>query len=97
MMLAVQGYFDGVAIQPLEKITAKPNQRVIIAIMDEFVELEGTPREKGMRGIPAERENMGAFHAHSQRIGFLKGNICVPDDFDSMGQEEIESVFGDFQ
>ena len=37
-MLAVQGYFDGVAIRPLEKITAKPNQRVIITVMDEFVE-----------------------------------------------------------
>lgn len=38
-MLAVQGYFDGVAIQPLEQVIAKPNQRVIITIMDEFVDL----------------------------------------------------------
>ena len=105
MMLAVQGYFDGTAIRPLEKITAKPNQRVIIAVMDEFVELEGTQREKGMHGILAqcagpalaERENLGAFHVQPQRIGFLKGNIRVPDDFDSMGQEEIEGMFGDFQ
>ena len=37
-MLAVQGYYDGVTIKPLEKIAAKPNQRVIITIMDEFVE-----------------------------------------------------------
>ena len=37
-MLAVHGYYDGVAIKPLEKIPAKPNQRVIITIMDEFVE-----------------------------------------------------------
>ena len=36
-MLAVQGYFDGTAIQPLEPLVAKPNQRVIITIMDEFV------------------------------------------------------------
>ena len=54
MMLAVQGYFDGTAIRPLEKVNAKPNQRVIIAIMDEFVEPESTPREKGMRGILAQ-------------------------------------------
>ncbi len=36
-MLAVSGYYDGAIIQPLEKIVAKPNQRVIITIMDEFV------------------------------------------------------------
>ncbi|MBM0106472.1 type II toxin-antitoxin system Phd/YefM family antitoxin [Steroidobacter sp. S1-65] len=29
-----------------------------------------------------------------KRIGFLEGEIRVPDDFDSMGQAEIESVFG---
>lgn len=31
-MLAVQGYYDGAVFKPLEKITAKPNQRVIITI-----------------------------------------------------------------
>ena len=36
-MLAVQGYYDGVTIKPLEAVIAKPNQRVIITIMDEFV------------------------------------------------------------
>lgn len=53
-MLAVHGYYDGVAIQPLEKITAKPNQRVIITIMDEFVEPVKETHKKGMRGILAE-------------------------------------------
>jgi hypothetical protein len=28
------------------------------------------------------------------RIGFLKGRISVPDDFDTMGQDEIEAMFG---
>lgn len=36
-MLAINGYFDGESFQPLEKISAKPNQRVIITIMDEFI------------------------------------------------------------
>lgn len=53
-MLAVPGYFDGTAIRPLEAITAKPNQRVIITIMDEFVEPEKTTRKKGMRGALAQ-------------------------------------------
>jgi len=28
-----------------------------------------------------------------RRIGFMKGRISVPDDFDTMGQEEIERMF----
>ena len=37
-MLAVQGYYDGAAFQPLEKTKVLPNQKVIITIMDDFVE-----------------------------------------------------------
>lgn len=29
-----------------------------------------------------------------RRTGFLAGQIAVPDDFDRMGQDEIESLFG---
>jgi prevent-host-death family protein len=29
-----------------------------------------------------------------RRIGFLEGEISVPDDFDRMGSEEIERLFG---
>ena len=29
-----------------------------------------------------------------RRIGFLSGEIRVPDDFDRMGQAEIEQLFG---
>lgn len=56
-MLAVQGYFDGVAIRPLEKMSVKPNQRVIITIMDEFVESAKTSDKKGVRGILAQYAN----------------------------------------
>ena len=61
-MLAVQGYYDGTAIRPLEKITARPNQRVIITIMDDFVEPVRAEPGAGMRGAlaqyadPARRE-----------------------------------------
>ena len=37
-MLTVHGYYDGTAFQPLEKATVKPNQRVIITSMDDFVD-----------------------------------------------------------
>jgi prevent-host-death family protein len=29
-----------------------------------------------------------------QRLGFLKGEIDVPDDFDRMGESEIAALFG---
>ena len=28
-----------------------------------------------------------------KRLGFMAGQISVPDDFDRMGQEEIEPIF----
>ena len=52
MMLAVHGYFDGNTIKTFEKVSAKPNQRVIITFMEEFIEeptRENTP--KSVRGI----------------------------------------------
>lgn len=30
----------------------------------------------------------------AKRLGFLTGQITVPDDFDRMGSAEIESLFG---
>lgn len=53
-MLAVQGYYDGISIRPLEKIAAKPNQRVIITITDEFLPPEKSALKGGMRGILAQ-------------------------------------------
>jgi prevent-host-death family protein len=32
--------------------------------------------------------------ADVRRLGFMAGCISVPDDFDRMGQEEIEALFG---
>lgn len=29
-----------------------------------------------------------------KRLGFMAGQIAVPDDFDRMGSEEIERLFG---
>lgn len=31
--------------------------------------------------------------AAAQRLGFLAGEIAVPDDFDRMGESEIEALF----
>ena len=54
MMLEIQGYYDGTSIRPLEKLNAKPNQKVIITVMDEFVESGLIAPPKSMRGILSE-------------------------------------------
>lgn len=33
--------------------------------------------------------------AEVRRLGFMTGQISVPDDFDQMGNEEIQHNFGD--
>jgi len=33
--------------------------------------------------------------AQMRRVGFMAGQFSVPDDFDRMGSEEIEQLFGD--
>ena len=39
--------------------------------------------------IPLQAQEAGTTH----RLGFLRGEIRVPEDFDRMGQEEIEARF----
>lgn len=78
-MLAVQGYYDGANIRALENINAKPNQKVIITIMDEFLEQADRKETKGMRGILSEYANpdlakkeKGAWeHAMVEKYGSL--------------------------
>lgn len=53
-MLAVQGYYDGNTIKMLEKITAKPNQRVIITFIDDSFDLPHQPHSTSMRGVLAD-------------------------------------------
>ena len=53
-MLAIEGYYDGVNIRPLGQVLAQPNQRLVITIMDEFIEPAGTVERSGVRGMLAE-------------------------------------------
>ena len=32
--------------------------------------------------------------ARPKRLGFLAGEIAIPDDFDRMGEQEIAALFG---
>lgn len=33
-------------------------------------------------------------HTEHRRLGFLRNQFQVPDDFDRMGEQEIEALFG---
>ena len=55
--LTVRGYYDGANIRLLEEITAKPNQKVVITITDEFVEPMERTRKKSLRGVLSEYAN----------------------------------------
>ena len=59
-MLAIEGYYDGEIVRTVEKIQAKKNQKLIITILDEFVEelpqKEKSQTVRGMLADPSLRE-----------------------------------------
>ena len=55
-MLVVQGYYDKGVIKPLEKLVAKPKQKVLITVLDEIVEPQKT-KKKSLRGVLAKYAN----------------------------------------
>ena len=54
-MLAIEGYYDGEIVRTVEKIQAKKNQKLIITILDEFVEeLPQKEKSQTVRGMLAK-------------------------------------------
>lgn len=54
-MLALQGYYDGTMVRTLEKINAKKNQKLIITVLDEFMDESISKEEKkSARGVLAQ-------------------------------------------
>lgn len=49
-MLAVNGYFDGKSIQLLEEVHAQKNQKVIITVLDEYIEKKSPLPKKSVFG-----------------------------------------------
>lgn len=56
-MLALPGYYDGNSVQMLEKIEAKKNQKLIITILDEFIEETPEVKIHSARGALSEYAN----------------------------------------
>ena len=65
-MLAVHGYFDGVAFRPLEKISAKPNQQVIITILDDATD---TPKKNVAERLKKIEKLCGCLHRYAINDG----------------------------
>ena len=57
MLAAVKGYYDGESIRTLEKVNVRKNQKVIITILDEYVEDEKHSVAGSARGMLAEYAN----------------------------------------
>lgn len=56
--------------------------------------VKGEPFVIAKAGKPLVKVTALETPATPQRLGFLSGEIAVPDDFDSMAQREIEAMFG---
>jgi prevent-host-death family protein len=55
---------------------------------------KGEPFVIAKAGKPLVKVSALEAPAMPQRLGFLSGEIAVPDDFDRMGEAEIETMFG---
>jgi prevent-host-death family protein len=53
----------------------------------------GEPFIIAKAGKPMVRVTAIDAPAEARRLGFLEGEIAVPDDFDSMGSDEIAALF----
>ena len=78
-MFAVQGYFDGMTIKLLDKLIAKSNQKVIVTVIDEFIEPENVIQVNNIRGTLAQYANQALIEiergAWEQAVGEKHGNI----------------------
>ena len=57
-MLALQGYYDGNSVQTLEKIHAEKNQKVIITILDEFMDELPQGKKSSLKGVLSDYANI---------------------------------------
>ena len=67
-MLAVQGYYDGAAFHALEKAKVQQNQRVIITIMDDFVEAPKSSQTERKHKIEQLCGSLSKYASHSDAM-----------------------------
>ena len=69
-MLALNGYYDGKQIQTFEQVHAKKNQKLIITVLDEFIEEKPLKASTSARGSLWNKEN----NAWNEMVGKKYGS-----------------------
>ena len=77
---------------PVETVNIHEAKTQLSRLVDEAV--KGKPFVIAKAGKPLVKVVALDAPAAPKRIGFLEGEISVPDDFDSMGAAEIAALFG---
>ena len=76
----------------METINIHEAKTQLSKLVDEAV--KGKPFVIAKAGKPLVKVTALDTPAVPKRIGFLEGEISVPDDFDSMGAAEMAALFG---
>lgn len=76
----------------METVNIHEAKTQLSKLVDQAV--KGKPFVIAKAGKPLVKVTALDAPAVPKRIGFLEGEISVPDDFDSMGSTEIAALFG---
>ncbi|HLI17011.1 MAG TPA: type II toxin-antitoxin system prevent-host-death family antitoxin [Rhodanobacteraceae bacterium] len=76
----------------METVNIHEAKTQLSKLVDEAV--KGKPFVIAKAGKPLVKVSALDAPPAPRRIGFLEGEISVPDDFDSMGSAEIAALFG---
>ena len=76
----------------METVNIHEAKTQLSKLVDEAV--KGKPFVIAKAGKPLVKVMALGASAAPKRIGFMEGEISVPDDFDSMGAVEIAALFG---
>ena len=76
----------------MEKVNIHEAKTQLSRLVDRAV--KGEPFVIAKAGKPLVRVAALDAPAPPRRLGFMAGEISVPDDFDEMGEAEIAALFG---
>lgn len=78
----------------MKTVTIHEAKTHLSKLVDEAAKGESFVIAKAGKPIVKVRALNAQTGAQMRRLGFMAGQISVPDDFDRMGSEETERIFG---
>lgn len=72
-MLALNGYYDGKQIQTFEQVHAKKNQKLIITVLDEFIEEKPLKASTSARGSLSKYANINLWNKENNAWNEMVG------------------------